>query len=109
MVVLVQKELGTIITIEKCYTGQFDYFTFSIHFLTPSILLVYYTRRQPHTYTKPSITRGKPETTYYGIKCEIEACISSKLRPFVSGTSFATKRTVKPPMAPKMKKVPAVA
>lgn len=44
----------------------------------------------------------------YGRTYAIEACISSKVLPLVSGTSFAMKRTVRQPMAAKMKNVPAV-
>lgn len=36
----------------------------------------------------------------------IDACISSRVRPLVSGTSFATNRTVKQQMAENMKNVP---
>ena len=36
----------------------------------------------------------------------IDACISSSVRPLVSGTSFATNRTVKPHMLANMKNVP---
>lgn len=38
----------------------------------------------------------------------IDACISSKLFPLVSGTSFATKATVKPHMPDIIKNVPVV-
>lgn len=36
----------------------------------------------------------------------IEACISSKVRPLVSGTSFATNRSVKPQIDEKNRNVP---
>ena len=36
----------------------------------------------------------------------IDACISSSVRPLVSGTSLATNRTVMPHMLENMKKVP---
>ena len=39
----------------------------------------------------------------------MDACISSKVRPLVSATSFATKTTAAPATAEKMKNVPAVA
>ena len=42
-------------------------------------------------------------------KWDIDACISSRARPLVSGTSFATNITVKPEMTEKMKNVPEVA
>lgn len=41
------------------------------------------------------------------VKEFMEACISSKVRPLVSGTSFATNITVKPHTAENMKNVPA--
>jgi hypothetical protein len=47
-------------------------------------------------------------TSYYR-KCAIDACISSRARPLVSGTSFATNRIVKPEMPENMKNVPDVA
>ena len=38
----------------------------------------------------------------------MDACISSSVRPFVSGTNFATNKTVKKLMLANMKKVPAM-
>lgn len=40
------------------------------------------------------------------VKEFIDNCISSKVRPLVSGTSFATNITVKPHTAENMKNVP---
>jgi uncharacterized protein (DUF39 family) len=44
-------------------------------------------------------------TSYYR-KCVIDACISSRVRPLVSGTNFATNRTAKPQTPENMKNVP---
>lgn len=38
----------------------------------------------------------------------IEVCISSRVRPLVSGTSRSTNRTVRPQMLANMKKVPVM-
>lgn len=40
------------------------------------------------------------------LNCVIEACISSKVFPLVSGTSFAIKTTVEPQRTEKIKNVP---
>ena len=47
------------------------------------------------------------EASVYLVECWfIVVCISSSVCPFVSGTSFATNRTVKPDMLANMKNVP---
>ena len=45
--------------------------------------------------------------SYYKIRVS-DACISSSVLPFVSGTNLATNRTVKPPIPEKKKNVPAM-
>ena len=50
-----------------------------------------------------------PSTVTYAPHCRMSVsddCISSNVRPLVSGTSFAMKRTPKPQMLEYMKNVP---
>ena len=53
---------------------------------------------KPHPYDMLCIS--------FADKGFIDACISSSVRPLVSGTSLATNRTVMPHMLENMKKVP---
>ena len=76
----------------------------SVHYVSKNILHSLIAQTTDTTYhTSSSIFYLNPAKEVI-----IESCISSSVRPLVSGTIFATNRTVKKPMPEKMKNVPAV-